>query len=225
MKKILCLLGVLICFIQPVFSASVIIENYTPEEFKSALTKIFVKGGADITNITDYSLTAIEKGSFLQNAFGGSRMNSYVINKEVFNFAKDNNNVIVNANFYQITNPGSAFEISTPLNDKIVMQNLELLKIGLNGYYGYGIGYKKIVKCIVINYVHPNTFGLNVGDKIIEINGKPVSKLTEEQIKEQFKCYNEGATVKIRLKLPNKQTEERVLESRFIEPVITKEEL
>lgn len=225
MKKFLCLVGLLLALIQPCFCASVVIENYTPEEFKKALTKIFIKGGADITNVSDYSITVIEKGSFLQNVFGGSQMNSYVANKEVFNFTKDNNNVIVNANFYQITNPGSAFEIATPMNERIVMQNLELLKKGLNGFYGYGFDYNKIVRCIVINQVHPNTYNLKKGDKIIEINGKPVSQLTNEQIKEEFKCNDDKTTVRIKLKLPKKQTEERILESRFIEPIITKENL
>lgn len=221
MKKIFIILGLLFCFIQPVFSASTIIKNYTPEELKTTLMKVYIKNGANIKNANEYQLIADEKGSFLTNAFMGTSFNRYVTIRTTYNFVKDGYNTIMNVNMEQVVNPNSAFENAMPFNDKMLQPIVDLIEKALNGYYGYGFNYKKKGKYLIILAVDKNTPDLNINDKIYKINNTLVKKMSKSQIKNKLNANDDDSEITFNL-LRNKQEKEVKLKSRFIEPTITK---
>lgn len=223
MKKFLCLVGLLLALIQPCFSASTIIENYTPEELKSTLVKLYVKEGANIKNTNDYQLVVDKKGSFWEDVFFGSNFNSYITIRITYNFAKDGNNTIVNVNAARITNPNSAYEYATPLSDAILQPELTNIQKALNGYIGYGFTWKK-QKGYIIVMDKSADIELSFGDKIYKINDSPVKKLSKSTITQVLTSSKEGQELKLNL-LHYEQDKEVILKSRFIEPTITKENL
>lgn len=221
MKKILCLLGLLLALIQPCFSASTIIENYTPEELKNTLMKLYVKQGANIKIANDYQLVVEGKGSFWEDVFFGSKFNSYVTVRTTYNFAKDGNNTIVNVNAARITNPNSAYEYATPLSDTILQPELLNMQKAFNGYYGYGFTWKK-KKGYVVVMSKISDVDLSFGDKIYKINGSPVKKWSKAMISQALDVSGEGKELKLNL-LHYEQEKEVILKSRFIEPQFIKE--
>lgn len=224
MKKILCLFAILLFLMQPVFSASVIIENYTPEELKATLMKFYIKNGANIKNANDYQLVIDEKGNFWSNFLLGTNFNGYVTLRTTYNFIKDNNNTLTNINMGQIVNPNSAFENAVPIPDKKLIPIADGLKRLLNGYYGFGFNYKKKGKYLKVLNSSPSEYGLITGDKIYKINNKLIKDISKKDLPNQFKIYDDNTEYTFYF-IRNKQEKEITLKSRFIPATIEKEHI
>ena len=225
MKNFLIILLLILGLASPVFSASVVIENYTPEELKATLMKFYIQKGLNISNANEYSITVRENGSSLQNFFGGSQFNPYVLVQTTYNFAKDKNNTILNANMGIIRNANSAYEVMSPIADAKMQTLLEVWKQALNGYYGYGFAHKITRKYIIVGFSeHVKNAQLQIGDKIYMINNKTVKGMPKALVYQELKADDAQTYLKINL-LRNKQDIELNLQSKFIEPWIPKEEL
>lgn len=222
MKKILLLIGMFMFLIQPAFCASVVIENYTPEELKPVLMKYFITHNATIVNATDYSLTAQEYGNSLTNVLYGSRFNPNVLIKISLNFVKDKNNTILSADMERVLNKGSAFESFIPFPDTTSQSFLNGMKRMINGYYGYGFDAKKKGKYYTIINVNADTADLRAGDKIYEIGNEAVKGMSKDYLEKKLKVSDDKTVLNVKF-LRNKQEKEALLKSRFIKPVILKE--
>lgn len=222
MKKIL--LGLIILFITNNygFCASALIKNYTPEELKNTLVKVYVKQGANIKSSSDYQIIVDEKGGFWTNVFYGSNFNSFATMRSTYNFVKDNKDTLMNLNMAILTNPNSAFENATPVNNEKTEAVIENLQKALNGYYGYGFKYKPHKNFLQLIYI-PFDSDIKYSDRIYALNDKPIKNMTQAEIKAQLTAYQENQEIK--LDLINKETKEKrtiIIKSKFIEPTIKK---
>lgn len=228
MKKLLCILGLLIFLVSPGLAATVEIENYTAPELKQSLLKYFVKSGMRIDNVTEYSLTTKQNNAlFWQDVFYGTNFNPYIELRTFYNFVQDGTNTIINANVMIVSNPNSGFEVARPVGDIKAQLILDNLKRLIQGYYGYGFEYKKKRKYLLVQNVLPtcNKYSeLRYGDKIIEINEMPIKHLAKGQVVSELYVNEKGKELNLKVKR-DKETKEITLKSYFIEPIVKKEKI
>lgn len=223
--KKFCLLVFFLLFSLPAFSASIEIENYTPNELKTSLLKYFIQQGATVENLTDYSIVVKStNNSFLFNFIYGSSFNCYAQIKTNFTFVKNGNNTIMSASSSIVTNPDSAFVTSVPINESKVYVALDNLHKELCGYYGYGIGYRKyrnFIEITSLDYSSNNSKKLNLGEKIYFIDDIPVKKLNKFDIENKFS----NDEIKIKIRDYNNSYREFTLKREYIKPKINKERI
>lgn len=224
MKKICYIFICLLFLLNPAYCATTTIEDYTPKQLKDLLMKIHIQKGAIVSNVTDYSMTVTEKGSFWANVFYGSNFNSYTQVRTVYNFAQDNDNTILNANVALVVNAGSAFENTVPQKDATAQLILDNLKKAIKGYYSYGFWGKKKKNYVLVQAVAPFNQDLQLGDKIVKIGDESLKGMSKSYIMNKFKVYDANTELTILL-IRNQQEKEVVLKSRFIDPIYTKEKL
>ena len=223
MKKFI-ILVILLLLSAPAFSATALIENYTPEELKNALVKIAVRRGAEIKNANEYSLVTDMRGSFWSDVFFGSGFNPYTQIRITYGFVGDGKNTIMNVNCALITNPGSAFERPYPLEEKRNTEIAQYLQNAFNGYYGFGIVYKKHRNYAEIRDFEINNIDLHTGDKILAVNGRKIKDFSKKELKKQFEAFQKGEILKLEIN-SNNDKKELVVKSYFIPPVVVKDKL
>lgn len=228
MKKVLCVLGLLIFIFSPALAATVEIENYTAPELKQSLLKYFVKSGMRVDNVTEYSLTTKQNNAlFWQDVFFGTNFNPYIELRTFYNFVQDGKNTIINANVMIVSNPNSGFEVARPVGDVKAQFILDNLKRLVQGFYGYGFGYKKKRKYLLVQNVLPtcSKYGeLHYGDKITEINEIPIKYLAKGQVVSELYVNEKDKELNIKVKR-DKEIKNITLKSYFIEPIVKKEKI
>ena len=220
MKKII-ILFLLFVFALPVNAASVIIENVKCSEVIEAIKKKYIKTGAAIDNVTDYSVTVIERGNYpLARLMYSLPVSKQIELKSVYSFVQDNKDVIINANLLLIQNPSSAFALDKPLRDEETQFILNNLKRELTGYYGYGFDYEMNIKTITITDVFKNN-GLKKDDKIKKINNKSISGLRYDDVNKLL-YPDEIKAVTLLIKPKKQDVKEITLDAYYIAPLIQK---
>ena len=229
MKRLLIILFTLFLFVPQSIAANIVVEDFTPQQLRVSLMKFFIKQGARIDSATDYSLTVkVHNSGFLCNFLYGSRFNSYPEIRTFYSFVQDGKNTIVSANSMIVTNPNSSFETSVPLNDSAVQESLNNLLKAINRYYGYGISYKKHRKYLEITAVSQDCSAyreLNVNSRVYKINNNPIKGMSKAAVDSKLAAYDDKSEVVFYIIRANKNTEEITLKSKFIKPLITKENL
>lgn len=224
MKKFLLSLLFLFFVNQSVFGASTIIENYTPDEVKNTLMKIYIKNGANIKSYNDYQIVIDEKGSFWTNVFLGTSLNPCVTLRTTYNFIKEGENTVINLNMANVVNPNNAFESTIPLKEDKIQEIVNDLQKAFNGFYGYGFTYNKKHKYLDVIKVSNKQEVLKYGDKIYKINNQDVKNLSKKAVQNELKTTQADKELNLYI-LRNKESFNAVTKSRFIEPTITKESL
>lgn len=221
MRKFLLLLFIFIfCLVPPALCASIVIDNYTPEELKTVLMKKAVTEGGSIKNSSDYQLVIETKGSFWQDIFYSSNFNGYTVTRTTYNFIKDDKNTILNMDISIIRNPNSAYEAATPADESTLLTILDLMKKALNGYYGYGIYHIQHWRCLEIKEsANPD---IQPGDRIYKIGNESVINLMPKDIKRLLAVDKDKSTQTFFIKRGKEKFEIEV-KSRFIEPTLKKE--
>lgn len=230
MKKFFGFLLAVVLSVNTALAASMTVENYTAPQLKQALMKFFIKQGAQISDVTDYSMTAkIKNVGFLYGFFYGSRFNSYPELRTTLSFVQDGKNTIVSANSMMVTNPNSSFETATPMGEYSVMQFLEGLNKAINGWYGYSFQYKKKkdhIRITGIDPQSPDARKLFVGNKIYKINDNYVKGMSKADIDYKFSPKAAKVQMKLSVMTDEKDTyKDVVIESKFYKPMVTKESL
>lgn len=229
MKKLLGLIFAIILSVNTALAASMTVENFTAPQLKQALMKFFIKQGAQISDVTDYSMTAkISNVGFLYGFFYGSRFNSYPELRTNMSFVQDGKNTIVSANTMIVTNPNSSFETATPMGEYHVMQFLDGLNRAINGWYGYSFQYQKKKDHLRVTGVDPKSGDakkLFVGDKIYKINDNSVKGMSKAAVENKFKPQTAKVQLKLNVLSNDGEYKDVVVESNYYKPMVTKESL
>lgn len=226
MKKVLCLSFLFVfLFVNNVLAASIEIQNSSSNAVKDSLMKFFIKEGAVVEKVTEYSLTTkTRQTSFLYAFLFGSSFNSFPEIRSHYNFVQNGKNTILAVNIETVTNPNSAYEHSIPLSDNQAQKSLMQLKKAIEGFYGYGVDFKKKRKYLKITMVSPNGSAvgkLKLGDRIYKINNEPIKGMSKADCFSKFSTNKKDENLVLIVGKENPQ--EVILKSKFFKPLIIKE--
>ena len=224
MKKLLFLFFVLLFTMQNAFCYSVTIKDAQQKDIQNRIIQRYIQKGCSIENATDYSFTVAN----VSNTFGtrviyGSAL-EYKFN---YSIVQSGDNVIISMRAKSISHSGGMYQENYYSDERTEKVILDGVARALEGYYSYGIDYKKHIGYIEITGINysqlDNPQALSKSDKIIAINGEKVRGMFEERVMDLLNpsksmYYNQPLTITV--KKPDKSKEKVTLNAIYVNPKI-----
>ena len=182
-KRFLLVLVVLVFTIQNAFCYSVTIKDAQQKDIKDKIIQKYIQKGCSIENATEYSFTVANvNDSFGTRVVYGSAL-EYKFN---YSIIQSGNDVVISMRAKSVSHSGGMYQenyYSDERTEKVILDGVARV---LEGYYTYGIDYKKHIGYIEITGINysqlDNPQALSKSDKIIAINGEKVRGMYDERV-------------------------------------------